>query len=317
MNSTQVKRSLASLVEHCDGIKIYVVDEQNNLFRSDIDSDALDETREQFCDSLKRKYTNHENFSSPVLSLHDDRKNALYQFDFDDKPDEFALLEQAVAVRADNQPPVYQARDNKLGSIKALIIVLKDSNGVCTAFYQHVFSVSILRSERKMLSMAVHETRLIPLNTDILRISENFVFMLHAGTFFIENVTALENQLNFKEAVHARAAVYAEDIVALSYADNFDVFIEKISEETAFARKVIKVCRHSAVLEKNITTADLIRFIEDKPVYSDVLRLNEDNTKFDLNSINRCKKFLQLLDDDFLVSPLTDSSYIAKVKDRT
>ncbi|MEE1979010.1 Kiwa anti-phage protein KwaB-like domain-containing protein [Shewanella xiamenensis] len=119
-----------------------------------------------------------------------------------------------------------------------------------------------------------------------------------------------------KKIIHARAEHYLEDIVSMKFSDDFKIFAEKIDEDTSFARKVVKVCKHSAVLEKEISTIDLIDFVKNNDYYKESLRFNEDETLFKLNSISRCKKFLELLDDDFLTSKLTNEDYIARSKDR-
>lgn len=315
MNKDDIKKVLSNISENCKGISIYVVDEENNLLSSDIESDLLDSTKILFCKNINTKYVGNEKLTTIPLSLHDDRNNVLYQFDFDEKPIGFEHLTNAINRRADNPLPIFKAKDSKLKTIKALIIVLKDEDGVCSAFYQHISNFSILSSEKKM-NFFVHKTRLTLLDTDVLRISVNFAIMLHDGKFYIENVGVLENQLNFKKVIHQRAEIYAEDLIEAKYSDNFDIFMEKIKEDTSFARKVVKICRHSSVLDKNINPKDLIEFAKNELPYSEVLKFNDDETSFDLMSIKRCKTFLELLDDELLISKLTGVSYMSKVKDK-
>lgn len=311
-----IKSSFSDLIDAACGIGVYFVDKELNLTASDIKNEELDSSLKEFKKSIKIKYTKNESFTTPYLSNYDERKHALYLFDFDEKPNDFALVDKVLNLKPTDKPPIYEAKDNKLSNILAVIIVIKDNQGNKAAFYQRVFSVTLLQNERGMLNLTTHKTRVVKLNFDVLRISSNFVFAKINEDYLIENVTALENQLDFKKIIHARAEHYLEDIVNMKFSDDFKIFAEKIDEDTSFARKVVKVCKHSAVLEKQISTIDLIDFVKKNNYYKESLRFNEDETLFNLNSISKCKKFLELLDDDFLTSKLTNEDYIARSKDR-
>ncbi|MEH0370464.1 anti-phage protein KwaB [Vibrio mimicus] len=314
MSNQQIKAALKDFAENATGIKFFFVDKSNNIKASDIRNEELDESRREFCNSLLTKFANNESFTTPFLSNYDERKHALYKFDFDETPDAFGVLDHALAIRPDDLVDVYQARDNKLENIEAVIIILKHRDGRQIGFYQQVFNVSLLQSQRGIANLTIHESRIIKLQTDVLRISSNFVFAKLGDEFLVDNVKALENQLGFKDVVHART--YFDQITEMNFADDMNLFLEKIEEDTSFARKVVKVARHSAVLENSISTADLIAFVKQKEHYANVLKFNDDETQFDFKSINRCRKFLELLDDDLLTSPLTNKDYIARAKDR-
>ncbi|CAK1877202.1 anti-phage protein KwaB [Vibrio crassostreae] len=316
MNNAEIKANLGLFATNCTGIEIFIVDQEDNLTRSDIQNSALDGARNAFTDALKKKYIENESFTIPYLSNHDDRKHALYQFDFDESPQAFDLVNTAMVATAETEMPTYEARDNKLENIKALIIVLKNRDGHKAGFYQHVYGVTLLKSGKGILNLMAHETRVVKLQQDILRVSPNFIFLKMGDVYLVESVNGLENQLNFKDVIQRKAEVLTETLVGMNFSDDFNIFIEKVQEDISFARKVVKVCTHSAVLEQEITTAELIEFVKQEEHYANVLKFNDDETQFDLNSINRCRKFLELLDDDLLRSPLTNKSYIARSKDR-
>ncbi|TQP92320.1 DUF4868 domain-containing protein [Vibrio cholerae] len=92
-------------------------------------------------------------------------------------------------------------------------------------------------------------------------------------------------------------------------------FNDRISKETGFARKLVKVYKNSAVIKGNIPNKDIVSFAMSKPYYSDSLRASDTGDSFKLDSIVKCKRFVELLDDDFLKSELTNRHYIARAKD--
>lgn len=318
MAKNKLVNKLSKFTDDCTGIDIFFIDHEDKIYRTDIRNEELDDSRIEFIKSFKAKYINNEQFTVPFLSNCDDRKHALYSFDFDERPLAFNLVEEimSLSILEREKVPVYQTRENRLSGVKAVVLILKDVTGLKVAFYQHVASVSILKSDKNVLNLTTHKTRIVKLEQDILKINSNFVFMKFDDEFYIENVNTLENQLNFKKVIHQRASLYAEEILEMKFSDNMDLLVEKVEEDTSFARKLVKVCRNSAVIEKKIKTEDLIKFVKDKEAYQNVLKFNEDETLFDLKSIQRCRKFLDLLDDAFLQSELTNESYIAKAKDR-
>ncbi|MVE79124.1 DUF4868 domain-containing protein, partial [Vibrio cholerae] len=66
------------------------------------------------------------------------------------------------------------------------------------AFYQYIFPVSLLGSDKGILNVTTHNTRLIELEQDVLKLNANFVFFQIDSKYFIENVNTLETRLHFK-----------------------------------------------------------------------------------------------------------------------
>ncbi len=309
--------SFIKFFDGCDGINVYFVDHANNVYDSDIDAKVLSKFRADFCKDFQNKYCNHEKFSIIPLSNYDERSNALFRFDFDDaeKPFEFSLTEQALKFKATQKVPVYKVTNGQLGNITASIVLLKNSDmNKSMAFYQYIFPVSLLGPDKGLLNITTRKSRLIELEEDVLRLNANFVFVQIGKHYFVENVGTLETRLNFKNVIHSRAQNFAAELAKLDLVEDMTKFNDRITKETAFARKVVKVYKNSAVIKENVTNDDIVKFAQSKPYYSD-LKAAENNTSFKLDSVQRCKRFLELLDDDFLKSELTNRDYIARTKD--
>lgn len=312
------KDFFANFIDNCDGVKVYFVNDANEIKDSDIDNNALENFRENFCKSLRTKYTESDNFSLIKLSNYDERDNSLFQYDFDeaDKPFEFGLTEQALKFDITKPVDLYKVKNNKLNNIKSSIVVLTSSKSdFSIAFFQHVFPVSLLGPDKGLLNLTTHKTRVVKLECDVLKINANFVFMQIKDEFFIENVKVFENSLHFKKVIHSRAKNYAEKIVALGLIEDPTKFNERIDVETAFARKVVKAYKNSIVIREKIPNKDIVEFVENREYYSSHLKAADGRLSFKLDSISKCKKFLELLDDDFLKSELTNRHYLARSKD--
>lgn len=312
-------KEFEQFIDTSDGINVYFVNNANDVFDSDIDSKVLAKFRIDFCTEFRRKYTDHDKFSIVPLSNYDERKNALYRFDFENKemPLEFQLTQKVLKFKATEKVPIYQVKNDKLSNITGVIILIKNTSiQRSMAFYQHIFPVSLLGPDKGLLNLTTHKTRLVELAQDVIKLNANFVFLQEENEYFIENVGTLETRLHFKNVIHSRAKTYSKKIESIGLVDDMTKFNERIDKETSFARKVVKVYKNSVVIKEKISNSNIVNFTEKKEYYK-VLSAAATPTKdsFKLDSIIRCKKFLDLLDDDFLKSELTQKDYISRVKD--
>ncbi|RZQ03712.1 DUF4868 domain-containing protein [Vibrio vulnificus] len=134
--------------------------------------------------------------------------------------------------------------------------------------------------------------------------------------YLIENVNVLEKEFGFDKIIHSKAVQYCTTIEDKAIVKDLTKFKVQMNNDTSFARKLVKVCKGSVVIEKEIANDTIIQFAMSKVYYKEKLKLTEDESQFDLGSINRCRHFLTLLDDEFVKSELTQQEYISKTKDR-
>ncbi|MGR5064681.1 anti-phage protein KwaB [Photobacterium sp. DNB22_13_2] len=316
--TTNFNKWFVDFVDSCDGISVYFVDKTNKIFNSDINSKLLADFRTSFCKDLRLKYTENDNFSLPKLSNYDERKNALYKYDFELKemPLQFKLTSDVLNLKATDQVPLYQVKNDKLDNIDAVIVLLTSSSkNKSVAFFQHVFPVSLLGPDKGVLNITTHKTRIVELEQDVLKLTTKFVFMQLGKHYLVENVNALESQLHFKKVIRTRAEKYSGEIETLGLVEDMTKFNDRISKEDSFARKLVKAYKNSAVIKEKISNEKIVNFATNNDYYSQYLKPSESGLSFKLDSIIKCKKFLELLDDDFLKSELTNRNYLARSKD--
>lgn len=316
-NKKNIKDKIKEITDECTGIKVFFVDENNEVFDSDIDSSTLDDYRKSYVENLKTNYIENESFTTPMLSASDNRGNALYQFDFkkEERPIEFGFLNKVNSLKPNDKLDQYKVRINGLNKLRGYIIRLRSATGKVMSFYQYIHHSAMVTPKRGAF-LTVHKTRVVKLDHDVLRLNEKFIVALIDDLYLIENVSALEKELAFDKVIHKRATQYFKNLDESNLVEDLDKFKKRIENETAFARKFVKIYRNSPVIEQNLSNEDVIKFAMSKDFYKSKLKLSEDEKQFDLNSIDRCNNFLTLLDDDFLKSELTQQNYIAKSKDR-
>ncbi|EIO3216660.1 DUF4868 domain-containing protein [Vibrio parahaemolyticus] len=309
------KTSVNAIVTDCIGIKMFFVDTNANLKDSDIDNQALTRLKTSVTAKLKISIVENDSLTLPLLSNADDRKNALYEFDFDDKPLEFDLLDQALAQRI-NATTTYNIGNGTFDDISAIIIVLTGRNNETITLYKHQYTVSVLHAEQGALNLFKRNNRLSELDSNILKIDPNFVFLKLADKFYVENVKTLETYLGFHDVIKHTATECVDALANLDLIEDITSMKQRVdSDDMAFSRKLAKVARNSPVMGQ-VENSDIIDFARKHNYLSKMLKLNDDGNKFVLTTKKSQNHFIKLMSDDYLESELTKIQYDSLAKDK-
>jgi len=309
------KDSVNAIVTDCIGIKMFFVDTNANLKDSDVDNQALVRLKANITTKLKNSIVNNDSLTLPLLSNADDRKNALYEFDFDDKPLEFDLLDQALSQRI-NSTSQYHVGNGNFEDISAIIIVLTGRNNESITLYKHQYTVSVLHAEQGALNLFKSNSRLSELDSNILKIDPNYVFLKLSNKFYVDNVKTLETYLGFHDVIKHSAAECVDALAELDLIEDTEPMKQRVdSEDMAFARKLAKVSRNSPVMGQ-VQNSDVIDFARKHNYLSRMLKLNDDGDKFVLATKSSQNHFIKLMSDDYLESELTKIQYDSLAKDK-
>lgn len=303
-------------VDSADSISVYFVDNANDIYDSDIDGKVLARYRENFCKDLRLKYTESGEFEIDKLSTFEERKNTLYHYDFSEKekPFEFTLTTKALDIKASQKVPKYKTKEQKLSNIKGAIVILTQGTTKSVAFYQHVFPVSLLGPDKGVLNITTHDTRLVELEQDVLKLNTKFVFLETKSHYFVENVGVLESNLHFKKAITSRAKKYVGEIAKMNLVEDTTLMMDRINKEPAYAKKLVTAYKNSVVLQLGISNQDMIAYAQSQDYYKDHLKPNASGNSFVIDKVTQSKRFIELLNDNFLKSELTEEHYLARSK---
>ncbi|MDF2185682.1 DUF4868 domain-containing protein [Grimontia hollisae] len=313
---SKFKTWLEDFINGCDGIAVYFVDDANQIHDSDIDSKVLAKFRTAFCQDLRKKYTDSDDFEVEKLSTFEERPHTLYGYDFSPRemPLEFKLTKNVLDIKPTDTIPKYQVKANKLSGIRGAIVLLTKGISESIAFYQHIFPVSLLGPDKGVLNLTTHATRLIELESDVLKLNTKFVFMQCTHGYFVENVGVLETNLHFKKAINTRAKKYAGEILSMGLVEDTTVILERIEKEPTYAKKLISAYKNSMVISQKIPISDMITFAQKKEYYSKYLKPSKNGKSLVVDGVTKSKRFLELLNDNFLKSELTNTEYLARSK---
>lgn len=270
-------------------------------------------TREQL-QNLVCQMDDNDDFQVKNLSDADDRKNVIYKYDLNEKPDFFQAFDEITEhqnnyfTRDNNR--IFDFNEDSLDKVDGYFILFGlDNDYILT--YRKNFSVNLFK-RNKIYLVKKDRTQFTTMKDDFLRVDAKIdLFMLDG--IYIQNVDSLEKFYEFHQIISKEAKESIDIIEQLDIVDNLDVLRER-TDELSFARKLTKISTHSPVftLKKEI----IIDFARKHPFLSKSFRFSGDGKHILLDTKKSQDFFIKLLNDDFLHSELTDSQYVTPSKDR-
>lgn len=315
MTVEQFKSKVNGIVDDCVGIKMFFVCDDGKIRDSDVDDAALVRLKKSMTSKLRTGIVENESLSIPLLSDADERKNALYKFDFDDKPLEFDLLDKALQLRV-NAPDKYQVGHGNFDDISAIIVVLTGRNNETLALYKHQYTVSVFKAEQGALNLFKSNNRLSELESNILKIDPNYVFLKLDTGYYVENVKTLESYFGFYNVIKDAATKCLAKLTDMGLIEDTAPLVDRVEgQDIAFTRKLAKISRNSPVIGA-VANIDIISFAHKHKYLSKLLKLNDTGDKFVLKTKISQDHFVKLMTDDYLDSKLTHIQYDSLAKDK-
>ncbi|MBU2672443.1 DUF4868 domain-containing protein [Hafnia paralvei] len=308
------KGKTAEVIENLSGVKLvfFVRDgEETKIEVSKIEPEALTKIGANFASRLRDDIVTNEDLTLPLLTNIDDRKNALYLFDYDQKPYEFEILKQALEL-----PPNYNnyySPDNDFSDVKSLAVILSsDTNSI--ALYKNKTNLTVLKSNSNMLNFLLNKDGVLEeITSDIFKIDFGYDLILLDNSYYIKNTKTLEIAMKFHEVITAQASIAIESLTQSEMIEDMS-HLNKSSKDLPFARKLAKVAKHSPVLGK-IDAPTVIEFVSKHKYLSTIISINDTGDKFIVKTKSSQKHFIKLLSDDYLESELTKILYDSLAKD--
>lgn len=312
MDIQELKTSLSYFFDNQNqiGVSIYAISklpDQTAPKKLDIEADAQTGLKQLFLQSIKEKILDVEELSVMNLSTSDERTNVIYAYDIEIPPE----LQAIDTVLANDNFPLYNLADEKIGNIKSLLIEIGDDKKQVVLYKTlapiHVFS-------QASFCLVPHGTRLEKIEKDFLRVTPGFQMMKIDGVLLVSDLAALERSFGFHEIIKKEATLGVNAIEAKLVIENVEVLKELI-DDIKYARRFVKVAAGSPVLRANIPNLSIIEFCKTFPRLAGKIRFNEAQDKILLDTKVSKDLFIKLLMDDFLTSDLTKFHYESVAKD--
>ena len=290
-------------------ISFYATTPTTSLCLFNIEDQFLDELKELFIEEIKLVTDNQspnftlENYSSSTKQL-----DAIFQYDLqDDLRPEMQLMKDVQAIIEPNLFVINP--ENSIDQVNGLYIVIRSANHVIS-LYKHIFGVDKIYAQKNWFLVHSNE-QFVKQQESMLRISPTFQMLCVDDDIIMTDIQKLERIMDLKAVLTNAAAQHIATIVNAKQLVTRSDLLEEVSNEPTMAKKLIHAVTVGKVFLKNISNAVIIAFAQKKGAK---LNMSYQGNQFDLTNKAEARRFIKLIDDDYLTSELTKEDYDANQK---
>ncbi len=291
------------------GAALYFVlkeDDNTSIRFVDIENEAKNELKDRFLEYLQEKFIDNEDLSYQNISETDDRRNVVYRYDLEEKPESLNVLDE---ILANEEQATFRFNQDNIQHLHGYLITIGNENNKLILYKKH-HPINLLKRDRFMLRPS--NQRLVKIDDDVLALDRSFDFMMVDNTLIVLKLAILERFFGFDEVIKNQAQTTIATIEAGELLHDIEQLSELIHNITT-ARKLMKV-RNSPVLQ--VPVMNVINFVRNHPKLAGRIQFNDDGSRLVLDTAVSKKLFLKLLNDDYLFSQLTDLQYDSIAKDK-
>ena len=260
------------------------------------------------------------------FSSADERKDKYFLYDLNNVPERMA---QMSVVIGNHNVRSFDLQHNSIDEINTLIMLLSDGNGSAFTIYKVLSPVEkVVKSTKMILArIGIGEDFLTEESKPLLRIGPRFQIVFfdsegnegegaRRGNYIFLESSFVEGQFKLDNVLKNEAAQKLEIMEGTHLVKDLTK-IRHYAETPTFCRKLVKVLRNSKVIRENISKERIFEFISGDEELRSVLPVAEvDGERYlDINSQKSAQKLLDLLNDEFVYSSLTNQKYQSVYKD--
>lgn len=313
----EIIAKLNTLVSNVTQGELYFLIEGKSLEvkKGDLDEKTQLKMTKEFI-SHSEKYLGQEEISIMGLTQADDRKNVLYYYDYEEKIPEVDFI---TSVQTTIVHDKYNFKHNDITKMKGYIFAFVDEDTRIT-LYKENYPIMVMKKESgnnvkdKINIKLTSSNKITEVDDDIFKLNFDFDFMIVDGELYVKNLKKLESNFGFIKVLEKKAIESVHTIDKLGIIQDISYLNNDISDAVV-ARKIVKVASKSIVLQ-TCKKEDIIKFInESKDTIKNQFKFDETGNFLDIKTKKARKAFIDLLDDSFLYSKLTDRDYLSGAKD--
>lgn len=311
MTIKELQSSLGDVYAHRESAiaVLYAIVKKSGDYKVDIEGAAQKGMSDLFLQHIKDTIIDSDTLSLLQYSSADERKNALYEYDLPELPQELSCFERIY--HGCNGIPLLNLNDESIADIKALFIQIGTSDKQLI-LYKTMASVNIFK--RDSFFLIKDSSRLKQIDNEFLRISSNFQMIYMDGSLIISELAPLEKAFDFNAILTAEARQGIEQIALLGILEDASVY-EKQLGNVSIAKRLLRLAEKSPVIKSGIETPKIIKFCTLHHALQGKFSFTPENDKIILKTKKSQLLFLKLLMDDFLTSELTSFQYDSQAKD--
>ena len=316
MRTEKLKSEVKNIISDVCSIKLFFIlkneDKTLSCKIADLDNKNTDtELKNMFIDYLKDTISNNDELSLCKLSTADERTNAVYEYDYEEFPEEIGFIRNFdinEAIKLEH----FLFKEDNLSDLYGYIIYLGTMDKGLVMFKKH-YPISLIKKGSFLLCKS--NKRFVKFDgDDIIRINGTVQLIKVKDTLVVIDIKSFEKNFAFETLIHQRAEKTIAEIENIDLLEDIQV-LKDSTEDPAYARKLSKVMDNSPIIKLNIPNEKIIKFTQTTPGLIGKFKYSEDGKKIRLDTKVSKTAFIKLLNDDFLRSELTELYYASVAKD--
>lgn len=317
MDVQEIKKKLDNIISNNVSLSLFFVfkDSNGNYIKRKVDLEqgkTIETFVELFRDYLDNTIIKNEALSLCKLSSSDERRNAIYSYDYDVYPKELSCIHDFdinQEILCDN----FSFSEEKLSDLCGYLIYLGSMKEGIVLYKKH-YPIALIKRDAFVLYKK--KKRFVKFDgDDMLRINGTVQVLKIDKDIFVLDINNFERNFGFENLILKRAAETVDEIDQKGILEDVQALKDSIDDIT-FARKLSKVREKSPVISLNISNTDIINFTKINPGLKGQFKYSEDGKKIRLDTKASKNAFIKLLNDDYLRSELTNQDYDSIAKDR-
>lgn len=319
MKIEELKETVFDTISNeASSMQLYFVLKRENEFAlklADIeDEKTMPELMQLFSDNLTSTIVNNGEIELRSLTVEDPVENALYIYDYSEYSDALKVFND-FAIKEAIETGKFDFSVDSLSSLFGYIVYIGTMDRGITLFKKH-YPVSLIQRDSFLLGIKKAKKRFEKISgEDILRINGDWQLIKVNGKVFVKDLSVLEKYFGFTKLIEKEAKNAIKAIEQLDVLENVETLYDEL-ETLSFERKLVRILRASIVFEKKISAEKILEFSRKTPALSGRFIYSDSGKKIVLSTKKQKDAFLQLLNDDFLLSELTSEYYAARAKDK-
>lgn len=252
-------------------------------------------------------------FTIVDYSTADERKNRYYRYDLPEKPQRMKAMAEVIG-NADVAD--YDFANDKIEGLAYLIAVLSNGTDKTFVIYKQLSSLEKVAKTSKTIFGFFGDDVLKEVQDTYLRITPPFQMLYVNGEYFMLNERVVESDFQLHDVLKRQAGKLVKKLKDKQLILETKKLVH-YSNTPAFCRKLVKVLSDSVVLKADFDRQRVFDFIQQDEELRELVKTKQkdDVTYIDIVNKQTANIFLEILNDEFVKSEMSDLRYKAPDKD--
>ena len=287
-------------------IKRFILDQGNPQERLNEEKNFKRKIQNAILNSIRDKYLGENAKYDEVANVSDNQK-IFYVIEQDDDYKPFGMTLFSV----EELDSLENYSENERENAEVVLFAFFRGDKSIWA-YQHLYENAI--PNRKGLGFHIFQQGdvFVEMKKPLLLLSRRIDILIVEGDLVTDKTDLLQKNFQFEEFVKVKAKRTVDSITTLDLIENIEkvtAYVER--SRKIYARKMLRI-KDSKVLQK--TADELYKKVTTLPRWKNKFDINEEDKKIVLNTYEQVENLIDLLDERYTRSDVTDEEYDTGVK---